>query len=458
MNSKQSGRRKFLKSGAALVGLAAGGMGIAKSEEAIQPETIRPTGLRPIGEISHFEKLTRSGTATQGYTPLTELQGIITPSNLHFYVNHEKGVLMNIDPQQHRLTLYGEVDRPLVLTMAEVKRLPSVSRVHFLECNANSNPKTVASAKNVVQGHGLTSCSEWTGVLLSVMLKEVGVKKGANWLLVGSADPSKHASSIPLEKAMDDALVAYAQNGEALRLEQGYPLRLILPGWGGRLHIKWLNRVKVVDQPYMTTQDRTSQMDHDPAGEGAFMIAGEKARAWRFQAFPKSIITFPSGGQQLQGRGFYEITGLAWSGGGSVRKVEVSTDSGRTWKDAQLQEPVLRKAHTRFRFPWKWNGEEAVIQSRCTDDQGDTQPSATELSKNWGTDTSKACTSVMGEDCKKIPRRADRAYIQSWRVTPDGSVLNAFVVTPEMLQIEEGPIHGSDRPDRESRMSDGEDH
>ena len=265
MNPKQSGRRQFLKGSAALVGgLAAGAVAPAVAPGAdvtTKPEIIRATGLRPQGELSHFVKSHRIGTGTQGATPLQDSQGIITPSSLHYYVNHEKGVLMNIDPAQHTLMIHGLVEHPLLLTLAEVQRLPSVSRVYFLECNANSNPKSTEKAKTIQEAHGLTSCSEWTGVQLSLLLKEAGVKKGANWLLAAANDPSNHSSSVPLEKGMDDALVAWAQNGEPLRLEQGYPLRLILPGWGGRLHIKWLNRVKVVDQPYMTIQDRTSHME-----------------------------------------------------------------------------------------------------------------------------------------------------------------------------------------------------
>jgi len=434
MNSKQSGRRRFLRNTAALAGgMVVGGIRPGSSEDIIKPEIIKASpGPRPLGGPSQYVKLQRTGTATQGYTPLQDLQGIITPSALHYYVNHEKGDLLNIDPQKHRLLIHGLVDRPLILTMEEIKRLPSVSRIYFLECNGNSNPRSIERSKDVQEAHGLTSCTEWTGVWLSLLLKEAGVKKGADWIFAASADSSHHASSIPMEKAMDDALVAYVQNGEPLRLEQGFPLRLILPGWGGRLHIKWLNQIKVVDEPYFTTQDRSSEMDTSPAGEGAFLLAGKKARAWQYETYAKSVITFPSGGQKLPGKGFYEVTGLAWSGSGAVRKVEVSTDGGKSWKDAQLQEPVLVKAHTRFRYAWNWNGEECVLQSRCTDTNGNVQPSTTETSKNWDVDNSQACVGVMGDDCKKVPRRADRAYIQSWKVTPDGSVLNAFVAPADL--------------------------
>jgi sulfane dehydrogenase subunit SoxC len=444
MKSIQSGRRQFLKNSAALVGAAAGGMRLSDAEETLNPEVIHSSkGFRELGGPSRYEKLVRSGISRHCYTPLADLQhGIITPSNLHFVENNEQGLLMDLAPEKHRLMIFGLVDRPLVFTMAELKRLPSVARIHFLECNGNSSYKDLANAKTVQSSHGRVSCSEWTGVLLSTLLKEAGVKKEATWVVAVSADPSKHAASIPMEKAMDDALVAYGQNGEALQLDQGYPLRLLLPGWGGRRHVKWLEALKVVDEPYMTSQDRTGELDHESAGVGGYMVGGTQVLADHFQAFVKSVITFPSGGQQLPGPGFYEITGLAWSGAGSVSRVEVSTDNGRTWQDAQLQEPVLPKALTRFRFPWTWDGTEAVLQSRSTDEHGDRQPSASETSKNWSSDSSEACISTMGEAyCKQIPRRAYYSYIMPWRVAANGNVSNAFVLTPEMLKLQSRPIH-----------------
>ena len=434
MNPKQSGRRRFLKGSAAALGMAA--VGGVRPAGAQQPADLASN------DISPYEQLSRSGPVTRATTPLQDLHGIITPSHLHFYMNHEQGYLPNINPEEHTLTIFGMVDRPLVLTMAELKQLPSVTRIHYLECNANGNPNRVKVAKDIQEAHGLTSCAEWTGVTLSLLLREVGVQGGAKWLVAGSADSSNHASAIPMEKAMADGLVVYGQNGEALRLGQGYPLRLLLPGYGGRINVKWLNRLKVVDQPYMTKQDRTSYMEHTPAGEGAFLLANGKAIEWHFSMYAKSVITYPTAGHQLRGPGQYEISGLAWSGGGSVRRVEVSTDGGQTWNDAQLQDPVLPFAHTRFRFPWTWNGEEANLQSRCTDEQGTVQPSAAELAKNWDSDLSPACTDVMGEDCNKIPRRANRAYIMTWRVLRDGTVQNVSTDLPTDEDILGGEIHG----------------
>ena len=432
MSSKQSGRRQFLK-GAALVGLATGGLQRASGQQSFgpdKPEQMHDMAVRPRGEVSRYETTVRTGAQliTQGLTPLQDSMGIITPSALFFYVNHENGARPYIDPSKHRLLIDGLVERPLVLTMEEIKRLPSTSRIYYVECNGNSSLRSRAlPAKTVQESHGRVGCAEWTGVPLSLLLEEAGVKKGANWLLATSADPSRHVSSLPMEKAMDDILVAYGQNGEALRVENGYPLRLIIPGWGGRIHMKWLNRIKVVDRPYMTVQDSFAHIGHSPAGQGAFLMAGEKARHFHYTfPFAKSVITFPSGEDRLSGPGYYEITGLAWSGTGAVRRVEVTTDGGRTWKDAKLQEPVLPHAFTRFRLPWHWGGEEAMLQSRCTSVRGDIQPTIEEMYRIWGNDPSEACHEVMGEGCSRIPIREFHAFIMSWGVNRDGSVYNAF--------------------------------
>jgi sulfane dehydrogenase subunit SoxC len=247
----------------------------------------------------------------------------------------------------------------------------------------------------------MTSCSEWTGVPLSLLLQEAGVQRGASWLVAEGADAAKMTRSIPLTKAMDDILVVYGQNGGALRPEQGYPLRLLIPGWEGNISIKWLRQIQVVDQPYMTREETSRYTDLLPDG---------RARQFTFEMDPKSVITFPSGGGNLPGPGFYEITGLAWSGRGAIRRVEVSIDGGANWQDAQLQEPVLRFAHTRFRFAWKWDGGEAVVQSRCIDEQGGVQPALEELIRVRGT-----------------RYNYHHNHMQAWKINRDGSVRNALV-------------------------------
>lgn len=296
--------------------------------------------------------------------------------------------------------IHGLVEKPLMLTLEDLKRFPSSSRIYFIECAGNGFGRRQRGSNSVQETHGLTSCSEWTGVPLSILLRETGLQRNANWLLAEGADAVLMTRSIPLKKALEDVLVAYAQNGEALRPEQGYPLRLLVPGWEGNINIKWLRRIKVVDQPYMTREETARYTD---------LLSDGTARIFSFEMDPKSVITFPSGQQKLNGSGFYEITGLAWSGRGAIRSVEVSVDGGNTWSNAALQEPVLRFAHTRFRFPWHWDGKEAIIQSRCRDEHGDLQPTLAQLIK------------VRGENWFYHFNP-----IQPWRIRADGSVENAL--------------------------------
>jgi len=346
------------------------------------------------------------------YTPLQDYAGIITPAPLHFMQQHSSE-FPEIDAQQHRLTIHGLVDRPLSFTVNELKRLPSVSRIHFLECHGNSSPAN-HGAGNPNMGlpvqfiHGMTSCSEWSGVPLSVLLNEAGLKKEASWLVLEGGDAGKFTHTLPLGKAMEDVIAAYGQNGEPLRVEQGYPIRLVVPGWEAPFSVKYLTHVKVVDQPYMAWNESMNHSITRPDLRG-------KARWYHFQFGPKSVITRPSAGLETLDRGYVQITGLAWSGAGLVRKVEVSTDAGRSWKEAKRHPPVLPRAHTRFTFDWAWNGEETVIQSRCTDEAGEVQPSLAELSKNWGMDS---------EYWKKTPRPRAIHFnaIQPWKIDRDGSI------------------------------------
>jgi sulfane dehydrogenase subunit SoxC len=246
-------------------------------------------------------------------------------------------------------------------------------------------------------------------VPLSLLLKEAGVQKGASWIMAEGADASKHSKSFPLAKGLDDAIVAYGQNGEPVRPEQGFPLRLVVPGWQGINNVKWLRRIDLVDEPYMFMME-TSRYP-------SLKLDG-KSRWFEFELGPKSVITRPSGGHHLPVRGYYEISGLAWSGAGAIRRVEVSTDGGRAWKDAQIHDPVAKKAHTRFSIPWNWDGEEALLHSRCTDDQGTVQPTVAEVAKLWGTDVEffRKTSLIVG----------DFNAIQPWKVNRDGSVQNAL--------------------------------
>ena len=300
------------------------------------------------------------------FTPLQHLDGIITPNGLHYIRSHAGTPA--IDPDQHRLMVHGMVDRPLSFSMEDLMRFPSVSAIHFLECSGNTGFYKQSNMKpdyTVQDTHGLLSCAEWTGVRLSDVLAEAGVQPGATWMLAEGADACAMSRSIPVAKAMDDAILAYSQNGERLRPEQGYPLRLLLPGYEGNTNIKWLRRLKLGPAPFETREETSKYTDLEPDG---------KALQFNFVMRVKSVITRPSPGFQLKQTGFHEITGLAWSGNGRVTRVEVSADDGASWTDAALQGPVLSRCLTRFRLPWNWSGGPAVLQSRATDETGAVQP------------------------------------------------------------------------------------
>ena len=363
---------------------------------------------QPYGKPSKFEqavvKLKRpSPFPTEGVslTPFQNVHGIITPSGLVFERSH--GGTPIIDPAQHRLMLHGLVKRPLIFTMDDIARFPSESHIYFLECSGNTSRDWRSPvSKTVQETHGLLSCCEWTGVRLSTLLDEAGVLPEAKWLLCEGVDASAHTRSMPLSKCLDDVLVVYAQNGEMLRPEQGYPLRLIVPGWEGNVSVKWLRRIKVGDQPFMTRQETSRYTDLMPDG---------KAREFTWVMEAKSVITRPSGSQRLKGGpGFYEISGFAWSGAGKIRRVDVSTDGGKSWREAKLQAPVLDLALTRFTFPWQWEGGPAVLQSRAIDATGYVQPTRAEIIKVRGYNS-----------------RYHYNAIQSWGVAQDGSVTHVQV-------------------------------
>ena len=397
-------RRRFLKRGLALGAVVGAGPALAQSATD-DPSKIVGAAMQPYGSRARFEKAARVKAPPDmpdewgaNFTPLDQTLGIITPSELHFEVC--RGGIPEIDPQRHRLLIHGMVDRPVILTMDDIRRLPSTSRIVFLECSGNSQWAT-RQAPIVQITHGLTSCAEWTGVALSLLLREAGVRKNAAWIIAEGGDATGNERSIPMTKAMDDVIVVYGQNGEPLRPGNGYPLRLIVPGWEGNLNIKWLRRITVVDRPYMTRMESTGH---------PVLLKDGKARQMNTVMEAKSVITSPSGQQKLPGPGVYEIRGLAWSGRGLVRRVEVSTDGGKSWRVAKLQAPVLRHAHTRFTLDWKWDGREAVLQSRCIDETGYVQPTTEELVR------------VRGRNFAYFHNG-----IQSWRVATDGNVHNVPV-------------------------------
>jgi sulfane dehydrogenase subunit SoxC len=328
----------------------------------------------PYGERSPYERdVLRIPIPTEpvdSWAPLQDFFGTITPNSL-FYERTHAGV-PQIDPAQHRLLVHGDVEQPTLFTMDDLKRFPAVSVVHFLECSGNSGSQWKESAlrPTVQETHGLLSCTEWTGVPVRTILREVGWNPGGTWLLCEGADAAALTRSVPTEKAMQDGLLVYGQNGEALRPSQGYPLRLILPGWEGNINVKWLRRIEVGSVPWMTREETSKYTDLLPDGT---------ARQFTFVMEAKSTITFPSGGQTIPGPGFWEIRGYAWSGRGRITRVDVSTDGGQTWAKATLQDPVLPISLTRFRFPWRWDGGAAMLQSRAVDETGYVQPTIAEL-------------------------------------------------------------------------------
>ena len=351
---------------------------------------------RPISELgsrSPYENPRRVLRTTSSGTPHEDLHGIITPSDLH-YERHHAGI-PDVDPATYSLLIHGMVDRPTVFTLDDIKRFPSVSQVFFLECAGNF-PTRASEETRPAQVAPLTSTSEWTGVPLSVLFREVGVHPDATWFLAEGQDGAVMGRSIPVEKGWDDSIIAYGQNGEALRPEQGYPVRLFNPGWEGNTSVKWLRRIELSDRPFMT-RDETSRYT-EPIGDG-------RVRQFSFVMDARSLITSP-GYPKVVEPGWIEIRGIAWSGRGKIDRVDVSVDDGRSWSAADLQEPVLSKAFTRFRYLWEWDGRETAIWSRATDETGYVQPSAQEF----------------------IAARTSRSSYHhnpttGWRIRADGSVV-----------------------------------
>lgn len=334
------------------------------------------------------------------WTPLEALEGIITPSGLHFE-RHHNGV-PQIAAEAHRLLIHGRVRRPLSFSIDDLKRYPQRSRIGFIECGGNSNAGWHAEPQQSRAGtlHGLASNSEWTGVPLALLLDEAGVDKAAGWLVLEASDAIAMNVSLPLAKARKDCLLALYQNGERLRPEQGYPLRLLVPGWEGVVNVKWLSRIELSTEPVMSRNETSRYTELQPDG---------RARQFSFVIEVKSLITSPSPGHRLPAPGLYELRGLAWSGRGRIRHVEVSADAGRTWRRAALEGPVLPMSFTRFRIPWRWNGQPAVLQSRAIDEAGAVQPTRAAL----------------------IAERGRAGYfhynaIVSWQVSADGELSHVY--------------------------------
>jgi sulfane dehydrogenase subunit SoxC len=374
-------KRRTLLGGAATAAVVLVQSAFGKMVQAAVPEAMLPTddptkqvGPLPseLGKRSAFEQPVRKPSDISSRTPLQDLYGTITPADLH-YERHHAGV-PTIDPHNYELLIHGMVDKPMVFSLSDLKRFPSVSRTCFLECSGNfRGGKETLTPQEIC---GLTSQSEWTGVMLSTLFREVGVRPKATWFLAEGSDAAVMTRSVPVSKGWDDAMIVYAQNGEAVRPEQGYPARLFLPGWEGNASVKWIRRIELSDQPFMTREETSKYTE---------TIKDGKVRQFSFVMDARSIITFPAYPARVE-KGWVEIRGIAWSGRGKILRVEISTDAGSSWHPAQLQEPVLDKAHTGFRLLWPWNGSETVIMSRAVDETGYVQPTFNELLTARGLD------------------------------------------------------------------------
>lgn len=356
----------------------------------------------PLGPRSQFENpaLVPTGVTTgPAFTPLQDLSGTITPSDLHFQ-RHHNGIAL-IDPARYELTVHGMVNRSRVFALEDLKRFPAVTRTCFIECSGNGRA-AYRDAKPEMTPQivdGLTSNTEWTGVMVSTLLREVGVKSGASWVLAEGGDAAVLSRSIPLTKMQDDAMIVYAQNGEPLRLANGYPARLLLPGFEGNMCIKWLRRLELIDQPNMSRDETAKYTDPLPGGS---------ARLFSFVMDAKSVITTPAYPGRLAGPGWWPIRGLAWTGRGKITGVDVSTNQGRTWMPAALLDHVLPMAHTRFQLMWKWDGRATTLMSRAHDETGYVQPGVDIFRKVRGRGTDFHFNSI-----------------RSWRVENDGRVFFA---------------------------------
>jgi sulfane dehydrogenase subunit SoxC len=382
-------RRALLGRGIALAGAMStaplGSLtGAAAEPPADTPLTEAPWGREPGATIEPYQRPSRfekdvvrtvanpngQPSASAAKTPHHLLNGTITPNGVHFVVVY--GGVPDIEPDKHRLVIHGLVKRPLVFTLEALARYPTVTRITFLECGGNStllfSPQPIQ--QNVQVLHGMTSCAEWTGVTLSTLLEETGIDPKAKWFIAEGADAPHLTRSIPLKKALDDAMIALYQNGERLMPANGYPMRLLLPGYEGNMNVKYLRRIKLVEEPAMSFWESKTY---------AQLLPGGKAYQFYLRQEVKSFITQPSPGLTLKEPGLYEISGIAYSGTGRISKVLVSADGGRSWAEAALQEPVLSKAFTRFRMPWRWDGGTAILQSRAWDEAGNAQPTRTEF-------------------------------------------------------------------------------
>jgi sulfane dehydrogenase subunit SoxC len=415
-------RRALLGRGILLAGAAATSAGSVASAaaEPLQdaPWSKAPGAVTPILQTpSRFEKSVVRILSNPSGTPRTQhartphqlLNGSITPNSLHFTILHTG--IPDIDPDKHELVIHGMVRQPKVFTLEALMRYPMVTRNYFVECGGNSAPlfNNEPVQATVQQLHGLCSCAEWTGVLLSTLLDEVGVDPKAVWMQTEGADSSALDRSTPVKKGFDDAMIALYQNGERLMPGNGYPMRLLLPGWEGNMNTKFLRRIKLSDQPAMSYYETRN---YSP------LLPSQKAYRFYFINEVKSFITRPSFGQSLKDKGYYEISGIAFSGNGRIAKVLVSADGGKSWAPAALQEPVQPRAFTRFSMPWRWDGQPVVLTSRAWDEAGNAQPLRADF------------VAVRGETKKPTNNPFPNNHynsLTSWGIDSNGEIKHVYV-------------------------------
>ncbi len=415
-SGQRASRRDFLKAGIGLGGAVAAGKAFAAEADPAITEVQdwnrylgAGTDATPYGMPSEHEAevvrrnvrwLTASTESSVNFTPLHALDGIITPNGLCFE-RHHAGVA-EVDPAQHRLMINGLVERPLVFTVDDLKRFPRENRIYFLECAANSGMEWRGAQLNGCQfTHGMVHCVQYTGVPLKRILDEAGLKTSAKWIMPEGADAAGMNRSVPLEKALDDCLVAFKMNGEALRPEQGYPLRLVVPGWEGNMWVKWLRRIEVGDMPWHTREETSKYTD---------LMDDGRSRRFTWVMDAKSVITSPSPQAPMIHKGHNVLTGVAWSGRGMIQKVDITLDGGKNWQPARIDGLSLPRALHRFYYEFTWNGEPLLMQSRAVDSSGYVQPTKDEL---------------------RAVRGLNSIYhnngIQTWHVTNSGEVENVEI-------------------------------
>ena len=345
----------------------------------------------------NVEWLTASTESSVNFTPIQDLEGIVTPNGLCFERHH--GGVSIINPKDYRLMINGLVDREMIFTLDDLKRFPQTNKFYFLECAANGGMEWKGSQLNGCQyTFGMVHNVQYTGVKLSDLILETGLKPKAKWVLAEGSDSSGMTRSIPIEKILDDCMIAWAMNGEALRSEQGYPARLVVPGWEGNMWVKWLRRLEFGDMPYMTREETSKYTDLLPDG---------KARMFTWVMDAKSVVTSPSPEKSILYRGIHQLRGLAWSGRGKIKRVDVSLDGGKNWQTAKLHDPVMSKSLARFTLPFEWNGQELLVQSRAIDETNYVQPTIHEL-----------------QNLRGVNSIYHNNSIATWKVNKDGTVDN----------------------------------